>query len=103
MSKPINLKRGERLQILATARDTAGDVIDLTDGYDVACETVARNARVDLEPTITNDGKMKIDYDTFTMPVGDYRLDIRISKDDDQFTDQFTLVIREPITPPTPR
>jgi hypothetical protein len=101
--RTIQLTRGETLAIRATAKDEDGDAIDLQNGYLLASECVGNGGRFNLAPIANTQGKLEITKDTVNFPAGKYQLDIRITKDSDQFTDRLFLIILEPITPPAQR
>jgi hypothetical protein len=101
----IRLRRGETLQIAATAKTPAGTVVDLAaGGYEVAAEAIGpMGARVDFSPTLDEQGRVIIDHDTVAMPLGEWFFDIRLTSDTDQFSQALTLLLTDPITPPSAR
>jgi hypothetical protein len=57
-----------------------------------------------MSPTIDNQGRAVIDYDTINLRAGAYLFDIRFTKAGaDAFTTEAALIVGGTITPPSPR
>jgi len=104
----FTIERGERFNLRIVAKN-GSTTVDLTDGYVVDAwiksgPGVSPAVYESMSPTIDDDGRVAIDYDTVALGVGRYLFDIRFTKSgSDFFTIESALVVNGTITPPTPR
>jgi hypothetical protein len=103
----INLYRGEMLEVVTTPYDQNGAVLELTPEWQIASLLVGLNSSqtYDLNPTVDENGMIFISFDTYVLPAGRYAFSYRITtpEGEDQFSSITRLVIKEPLTPPSPR
>jgi len=105
MPGTITLSQGERLSLLATAKQN-GTAITLDSSWLVGAAIMPNggNAAVDLSPSIVL-GKVSIDFDTVDLKPGNHVMDLRFTnaQSRDQFSSQIKVVIRPTVTAPSPR
>jgi hypothetical protein len=102
----IPLTRGERLVVEGPASQLGtGAPVDLSQGgYTVRAKLTGKRFEGDLGATITNDGKVRIDYDTAALVPGDYLFDICLTLSGvDAFTPKIVLRLERPESDFTPR
>jgi hypothetical protein len=102
----FTIERGERFVLTIVADNGASD-IDLNDGYEVDAwikSSHSGSVYESMSPTIDNQGRAVIDYDTINLRAGAYLFDIRFTKAGaDAFTTEAALIVGGTITPPSPR
>jgi hypothetical protein len=105
MPGTITLSQGERLSLLATAKQN-GTAITLDSSWLVGAAIMPNggNAAVDLSPSIVL-GKVSIDFDTADLKPGTHVMDIRFTNPQsrDQWSQTIKVVIDRTVTPYSPR